>query len=228
MQVLIRRIDGSLYGKESFVHRWRRRRMHEMFERLKPPPKARIIDLGGSEFVWKLVEHDYHVTLVNLPGSIPALSNPEQFTSVAADACHLGDLFDDMSFDVVYSNSTIEHVGDESRQALFAAEVRRLAPAYWVQTPSSRFPLEVHTGLPFYWSLPEKVRQRILNRWQQQLPTWTDMIRETRVLSRKRMKTLFPDAQLYIERKLGLEKSYSFYRCHPGVGVRARDATVKT
>jgi len=55
-----------------------------------------------------------------------------------------------MSFDAVYSNSTIEHVGDESRQALFAAAVRRLAPAYWVQTPSSHFPIEIHTGVSLY------------------------------------------------------------------------------
>jgi len=197
--------------------------MLEMLKRLRLPSKARIIDLGGSEFVWSLVEHDYHVTLVNLPGSIPSPTNPERFTNVAADACHLRDLFEDMSYDVVYSNSTIEHVGDESRQALFAEEVRRLAPAYWVQTPSTRFPLEIHTGVPFYWSLPEKMRQRILQRWHRRMPAWTEMIMETRVLSRKQMKALFPDAQIYVERKFGLEKSYSFYRPHPGLDGTSRE-----
>ncbi|MGP0065789.1 MAG: class I SAM-dependent methyltransferase [Isosphaeraceae bacterium] len=193
-----------------------------MLKRLRLPSKARIIDLGGSEFVWKLVDHDYHVTLVNLPGFNPAPSDPDRFTTVSADACHLRDLFDDMSYDAVYSNSTIEHVGDESRQSLFAEEVRRLAPAYWVQTPSTRFPLEIHTGVPFYWSLPEKMRQRMLQRWHRRMPAWTEMIMETRVLSRKRMESLFPDAEVYIERKLGLEKSYSFYRPHPGLEGRSQ------
>jgi len=190
--------------------------MREMFGRLGLPPHARIVDLGGSEFVWKLTDQDCQVTLVNLPGYNRTTSDPDRFTIVDGDACNLRDLFGDMTFDAVYSNSTIEHVGDESRQSLFAAEARRLAPAYWVQTPSSCFPIEVHTGVPFYWTLPEGVRQGLLRRWHRKLPGWTNMIKNTRVLSQSRMRTLFPDGQVYIERKLGLEKSYSFYRPHPG------------
>ncbi len=152
MQHLLKRIRSKLYAQESFVHKWRRERMQETFERLRLPPHVRIADLGGSECVWKLLDHDYHVTLVNLPGSNRTTSDPDRFTIVDGDACSLRDLFGDMSFDAVHSNSTIEHVGDESRQALFAAEVHRLAPAYWVHTPSSHFPIEIHTGVPFYWT----------------------------------------------------------------------------
>ena len=217
MQLFIRRLTSRLYAQHSFVHRWRRKRMHDMLVRLRLPSRARIVDLGGTELVWKLVEHDFHVTLVNLPDWIVPVSDPERFESITADACNLRDVFADMSFDAVFSNSTIEHVGDDSHQELFASEVHRLAPAYWVQTPSSRFPLEVHTGVPFYWSLPESVRQSLLRRWHQKIPAWTEMVRGTEVLSRKRMKTLFPDAQIYIERKLGLEKSYAFYRPYPGL-----------
>jgi hypothetical protein len=187
-----------------------------MLVRLQIPPRARIVDLGGSEFNWKLIDHDYHVTLVNLPGFNPPPSDPDRFTRIEADACNLKDVFEDMSFDAAFSNSTIEHVGDESRQELLAGEIQRLAPAWWVQTPSSRFPIEIHTGVPFYWSLPEGMRERLLLRWSKSLPGWSNMIRETRVLSRRRMETLFPGAQVYIERKFGLEKSYSFYRPHPG------------
>jgi hypothetical protein len=213
--MLLRRISKRLYERESFVHEWRRSRMREMLDRLRLPPGARIVDLGGSEFIWKLVEHDYHVTLVNLPGFNPPVSDPDRFTSLAGDACDLRGVFDDGSFDAVYSNSTIEHVGDESRQARFAAEARRLAPAYWVQTPSSRFPIEIHTGVPFYWTLPPGMREGLLRRWHRHLPGWANMIRQTRVLTRSRMEALFPDSQVYIERKFGLEKSYSFYRPYP-------------
>jgi hypothetical protein len=211
----MRRITERLFAEESFVYEWRRKRMKAMLDCLRLPPKARIVDLGGSESIWKLIDHDYHVTMVNLPGWNPPVSDPERFSAIDADACNLGDMFGDMAFDAVYSNSTIEHVGDESRQALFANEVRRLAPAYWVQTPSTKFPLEVHTAVPFFWSLPEKMRQKMIARWQKTLPAWTEMIKATRVLSRERMKSLFPDAEIYSERKYGFEKSYAFYRPHP-------------
>jgi hypothetical protein len=216
MQTLIRRFGNRLYTEESFVSEWRRGRMRQMFQVLRLPPRARIVDLGGSEMLWRLLDHDCHVTLVNLPGWNCTSSDPDRFTVVEADACNLQDVFGDMSFDAVYSNSTIEHVGDESRQAWFAAAARRLAPAYWVQTPSSRFPIEIHTGIPFYWSLPALAREHLLRQWHRKLPAWTDMIKETRVLSRERMRTLFPDAEIFIERRFGFEKSYSFYRPYPG------------
>src|SRR5262249_10656580 len=154
--------------------------------------------LGGSEMVWHLIEHDYQVTLVNLPGLNPPVSDPSRFHSVQADACQLGGIFDNGSFDAAFSNSTIEHVGGEDRQALFAAEVRRLAPAYWVQTPSSRCLVEVHTGVPLFWSLPAGVREGLKRRWARKLPVWSEMIQETRILTLERMKELFPEGQLFI------------------------------
>lgn len=104
--------------------------MLQMVRLLGLPPGARIVDLGGSEYVWKLFDHNYHVTLVNLPGFNPPVSDPNRFDHVEADACDLQGTFSDNSFDAVFSNSTIEHVGDEARQEAFAAEARHLAPAY--------------------------------------------------------------------------------------------------
>jgi hypothetical protein len=106
----------------------------------------------------------------------------------------------------------IEHVGDEERQAAFAREVRRVGRAYWVQTPSDRFPLEAHTGVPFYWSLSEASRTRLIARWRRQTPDWAYAIEHTRVLDVGRMRALFPDGELFVERKFGLKKSYTLYR----------------
>jgi hypothetical protein len=190
---------------------WRRRRMLDMIELVGLQPGARIVDLGGQPEMWETVENEYHVTLVNLPEAIAPNARRPGFAYVAQDACDLKDTFDDRSFDFAFSNSTIEHVGDESRQEQFAREIRRLAPAYWVQTPSSRFPLEVHTWVPFYWQLPLPARNRLMRRWKRRLPRWSIMVEETRVLTLQRMKDLFPDARCYVERLLGLEKSYSLY-----------------
>jgi hypothetical protein len=206
--------------------RWRWTRMRAMLERVALLPGAQIVDLGGTAEMWQLVGQNYHVTLVNLqhPSTWARLNGG--FTYVEHDACDLRDVFDDRAFDFVFSNSTIEHVGDESCQERFAREVWRLAPAYWVQTPSSKFPMEVHTWVPFYWKLPRWVRDRLMRSWKRRLPDWSEMVEGTRILTRQRMENLFPDGQCYIETLLGLEKSYAFYlpvRSEPrGGGTRDR------
>jgi hypothetical protein len=188
--------------------------MLAMVQRVKVPPGARIVDLGGTPQVWESFEHDFDVTLVNLPkrpgAEAPALG--PRMRVVQADACDLARLFEDRSFDLAFSNSVIEHVGGPARRGAFASEARRLARAYWVQTPSNRFPIEAHTGVPFYFSLPAPMRASLHRRWERELPEWYAMIAGTDVVERAEMERLFPDAESYTERVLGLEKSYSFYR----------------
>ncbi|WP_255695553.1 methyltransferase domain-containing protein [Rhodohalobacter sp. 614A] len=58
----------------------------------------------------------------------------KQFQYVQGDALDMH-MFEDKSFDVVFSNSVIEHVGSFENQRRFADEVRRVGKAYWVQTP---------------------------------------------------------------------------------------------
>jgi hypothetical protein len=215
MQILLRKASDRLFGKPSVIHRWRAERMRDMLARLCLPAGARVIDLGGSEFNWRLVEHDFHVTLVNLPGFNPSLTDPARFTSIEGDACDLRGVVPDGSFDLVFSNSTIEHVGGPERRALFAAECHRLAPAFWVQTPSERFPIEIHTGVPFYWKLPERARRAMLRKWEKTMPGWVAMIRETWLVTEHELRSLFPDAKVYREKRYGFEKSYSFYRPFP-------------
>ena len=105
--------------------------------------------------------------------------------------------FEDRSFDASISNSVIEHgpMGDEGRQA----PVLRRRPVAWPRLhtgsgqPSRISPIEPHTGIPLYWDLPHTVRESILSSWNRRYPGWVDMLRETRVLSRRRMKELFPE-----------------------------------
>ncbi len=195
--------------------RWRRDRLRALLRSVQLPESARIVDLGGTVDLWRLIDHDFRVTLVNLPGVSSPVSGTDRFTLVQADCCELGQIFPDFGFDLSFSNATIEHVGDESRQARFAAEVRRLAPAYWVETPSILCPIECHTGIPFFWYLPVSVRDGILKSWNDRYPSWVQWLRETRVLSRERMKQLFPGSQIHVERVFGIEKSYSFFRPFP-------------
>jgi hypothetical protein len=124
----------------------------------------------------------------------------------------------DQSFDIVFSNSVIEHVGDRDQQRLFANEVRRVARRYYVQTPNRRFPIEPHLLTPFIHWLPRSWQRTIVRRftiWQ-----WIERpapdrrayyiehyLRDIRLLNRADVARLFPDAQIQQERWMGLTKS---------------------
>ena len=200
-----RNIRRRLYRRDTWVRRGRAVRMMDMVRLLRLPLKACILDLGGTPYNWGLIEHAFRVTLVNLParmGLTPAGTfdvDRTRFEIIEGDATNLKDIFADQSFDAVFSNSVIEHVGGETRQQMFADEARRIGLAYWIQTPSDRWLVEPHTGYPLQWQV-----RRLLG---------MDLVREgTRVLSRERMQQLLPDGQIYIERVLGMEKSYSLYK----------------
>jgi hypothetical protein len=217
MNMLVKTLGKAVGLQEYGTHPASRgRRMRDMLRLLNLPDRARIIDLGGTESNWKLIDHNFHVTIVNLPGSRQPITEPESYELIEGDACDLRSVYGDNSFDATFSNSVIEHVGPEDRQEAFAREARRLAPAYWVQTPSPHFPLEAHTGLFFYWNRSQRMRDRVLDRWYVKYPGWVEMLRETRVLSSRRMRELFPDGQLYRECRFGIEKSNSMYRPYPG------------
>ena len=168
----------------------------------------RILDLGGQPMIWDSIPRKLDLTIVNLPGiAEQSIPTHHVIRYVEADACALGDLAE-QPFDVVFSNSVIEHVGGAERRQAFAAEARRLGRAYWVQTPSRWFPIEAHCGMPFWWLYPARVRQFLLARWRHSLPNWTRMVEETTVLSKDELQQLFPEATILTERSLGIAKSY--------------------
>ena len=82
-----------------------------------------------------------------------------QIAYVQGDACALP--FADRSFDIVFSNAVIEHVGDIERQRLFVAEALRVGRRVFLTTPNRWFPIEVHTRLPFVHWLPERAADRV-------------------------------------------------------------------
>lgn len=190
--------------------------MRVFLDLVQPPPDARILDLGGTPYNWSLIDHSFDVTLVNLPGAYQS-DTPQEgaIKMLRGDATNLKKELADQSFDVVFSNSVIEHVGGPDKQEQMASEVHRLGKSHWIQTPSDKFPLEVHTGVPFFFRLPDAAREALLTSWNRRLPEWTEMIYGTTVLTQDRMRELFPSSRVFIERKLGLEKSYAFYRAHP-------------
>jgi hypothetical protein len=170
-----------------------------------------ILDLGGQPMIWESVPEQLNLTIVNLPG-IAELNVPSHHAIryIEADACEL-EGFEERSFDAVFSNSVIEHVGDAEKRRAFATEARRLGKSYWVQTPSGWFPIEAHCGMPFWWLYPAWLRQLFIARWRRNLPNWTEMVEQTTVLTKKELHQLFPEAKIITEKSLGISKSYIAY-----------------
>lgn len=116
---------------------------------------CRILDIGGVPEYWENVrdmigQRNHHVTLLNLT---PFSVDPTSFTSLVGDGRDLSCLADE-SFDLVHSNSVIEHVGRWQDMKAMAHEVRRLAPSYLVQTPYFWFPIEPHCATAFFHWVP--------------------------------------------------------------------------
>ena len=187
---------------------FRSKRMREFFRRKAVSDRTTIIDVGGTPFVWRLTDVDPSVTIVNLKAAWPI----EGSRVVLASGLALP--FRDRSFDVCFSNSVIEHVGDAQARADFAREVRRVAKGYWVQTPNRRFPVETHFVCPFLHWLPFPMTRRLIRHfslwgWLTK-PQQADVdkaLRALHLLDERDMRELFPDATIIKERFLGMVKS---------------------
>jgi ubiquinone/menaquinone biosynthesis C-methylase UbiE len=96
-------------------------------------PGMRVLDVGGQPATWREVQMPLNITIINLPGVVKPEEKVDQhrLRFIDGDACDMSD-FGPGEFDIVYSNSVIEHVGGDDRQEALAREVRRLGARYWV------------------------------------------------------------------------------------------------
>ena len=100
------------------------------------------------------------------------------------DACALP--FDDGEFDIVFSNAVIEHVGGRERQRQLVSEAIRVGRRVFITTPNRRFPVEVHTRLPFVHWLPDALSHRVYDAAGKDIGTEVDL------LTRRSFAQLFP------------------------------------
>lgn len=71
--------------------------------------------------------------------------------------------FPSQSFDLVFSNATLEHVGERRNQKLFIKEAVRVSCNKTVIVfPNRWFPIETHTKLPLIHFLPNRIHRLIL------------------------------------------------------------------
>jgi hypothetical protein len=219
---------------DSLAARFRRRRF-QLFRSLldSVPRPTRILDVGGTADFWEQMglagEAGIELVVLNIEAQHSALPNVR---CVVGDARAMPE-YEANGFDVVFSNSVIEHVGHWQDQQRMAREIARVGERYFVQTPNRYFPIEPHYLVPGFQFLPIGIRAELVRRVRlghvSRIPDPEHARRyvtSIRLLTANQMRHLFPGSNLFRERVLGLSKSFVAHRGFPACGcpTNARDA----
>ena len=196
---------------------WRKRRFELFLRLLRPSSSDILLDVGGYPESWTAYPQPVkRIDTLNIHEvSWPPENAPNHnIKTLVGDGCSL--TMTAQSYDIVFSNSVIEHVGSPECHQQFASEVRRVAKALWVQTPAYECPIEPHYLAPFIHYLPCSLQKRIV-RWctlwgwierptQEQIDF---MVETTHLLRKSEMQRLFPDCEIITEHMLWvIPKSY--------------------
>jgi hypothetical protein len=201
-------------GPDSVGARSRARRSDWLRAAFPDLEQMSVIDLGGTAASWlRAGLRPARVHVVNLAPQPENDRLPYWLRTDQADACELPAGILHSTYDLVFSNSVLEHVGGHAQRLRFADAVHKLADRHWVQTPYRYFPVEPHWLFPGFQFLPLTARSRIACRWPlaHSRPASKAAGRaeamSVELLSRAELAHYFPHSQLRAERMLGLVKS---------------------
>ena len=151
--------------------RSRERKLRLFLEELRPTAETTVLDVGADElgfgegdgcatmnFFEELYPWPERITALGLHDGAGFRTRYPHIPYVQADACALP--FEAGAFDIVFSNAVIEHVGGRERQRKLVSEAIRVGRRVFITTPNRRFPVEVHTRLPFVHWLPDSISHR--------------------------------------------------------------------
>ena len=188
--------------------------MNAFAQTFHPSDESTILDIGGYPGTWHHFPKRPFITTLNLH-TVEFIQTPDfpPIQTATGDGCFLD--YPDASFDIVYSNSVIEHLSSFDRQNAFASEARRVGRSLWIQTPAKEFFFQPHLLTPFVHFLPVPLQRRLIRHFT----TWgivtkpspaavESFLQEVRLLSFEEMQQLFPDCTIQRETILGFTKSY--------------------
>jgi hypothetical protein len=181
-----------------------------------------ILDVGGTLSYWEMNLRHFpshlisRIEVVNLPPSMDGESeiNGVKIVRYAGDALRVESLREPR-YDVVHSNSVIEHVGNLRAQMVFADNIRTLSDNYYVQTPCRLFPIEPHFYFPFFAQLPLSIRGLLHRNFHLGfMGTERDWLKsrihcdDVRLLTKKELSHLFPEGRCIPEMAFCMVKSW--------------------
>ena len=177
-----------------------------------------ILDVGGTQAHWSKVDYqtlgDVKFILYNI---LPLTTATPPFCFVEGDGRDLS-RYGDRKFELVYSNSVINMLGNYNDQERMAKEIRRVGKRYFVQTPNHAFPLDWRTMVPCFHFLPKKFQAWCLRQFpvgiHKRVPDREKSLRvvnTVRDLRYEELRALFPGATVARERVWGMTKSFMIY-----------------
>ena len=177
--------------------RSREQKLRLLFDELRPSAETTVLDVGADELGFgegdgcgtlNFFEEQYpwpeRITALGLHDGEGFRARYPEIPYVQGDACALP--FADGEFDIVFSNAVIEHVGDRHRQRAMVSEAIRVGRRVFITTPDRRFPIEVHTRLPFVHWLPSSIAHRAYR------ATGKEFATDVNLLTRRSFESLFP------------------------------------
>lgn len=208
--------------KSSPAYRYRRKRMDIFecqFEKMfgKSKDIIKILDVGGTLSFWTVLDFKYinrvHITLLNVEAEEIPENLQNIFVSIAGDATNMSE-FKDNSFDLVFSNSVIEHVGDFEAQRKMMQEMKRISTHRYIQTPNRYFPIEPHYGFPLFQFFPMKLKVYMVQHYKLRCERAVnaqeayEIASGVRLMKKKDLERLLPNEVIHRERVFGFTKSF--------------------
>lgn len=189
------------------MNRFRRKRFEQLFSMMDVTDDSTILDVGGLPYDWIELDFRGEVICISLSNIHEGYYGDGNIEYRIKDATTLP--YDDMAFDIVYSNSLLEHVGRQN-QPVVAKEIRRVGCKYWVQVPDRNFPIEPHFRAPFFYQMPFPMRKFVATYWTSLIRKKNYYLKELdtiHLLTANELQALFDDAEILKEKFLGFTKS---------------------
>jgi Methyltransferase domain len=160
----------------------------------RPTPEDTILDVGVSDVVndgANMLERKYpHPERITAAGLSVADDFRAAFPAVTYVRIEANKPlpFADQAFDIATSNAVLEHVGSTRNQAVFVAELMRVARAVFISVPHRYFPVEHHTAIPLlhFWDATFAPACRRLGKAE-----WAEE-RNLILMSQQRLRDLVP------------------------------------
>ena len=209
--------NANQTNENSISSRQRKKRFEyfkEYCAKLKKPLK--IIDIGGSDYYWKSLgftgDDNYKIDIINIEDQ--ETDSFKNISFIKKDVRDLG-FIKGKEYDLVFSNSMIEHLGNSEEQKKLADEIQRIGKNYFIQTPNYYFPVEPHFLLPFFQFLSDDMKTKLISKFdlgwfekQTDIVKARELAVSVKLLKEIDLKKLFPGCKIYKEKYFLLNKSF--------------------